>query len=503
MSWFAPRTNRTIWANATTGRGFTGNKIMNRSYVHPTFESRRSFLGRTTTGIGATALAGMLNPALLPAAQPENRATGVVNPLHHVAKAKRIIHLCMAGGSSHLETLDYKPKLAEMNGKPMPVSFTKGQPIAQLQGKKLTCLAPQHPFKKYGQSGQQICANFPYLGTVADELCIVNSLVTEQINHDPAHTFMNTGSKTPGRPSAGSWLLYGLGSEADDLPGYVVLTSIGRYGQSQPIAARQWHSGFLDSKFQGVQFRSAGDPVLYVSRPPGVNGGRQRDVIDAVNALNGIADKDLSDPEIATRITQYELAFRMQTSVPGLLDISTEPKSVLDLYGTKGGDGSYAANCLLARRLAERGVRFIQLYHRGWDHHGGVKKNAAGAAKEVDQATAALIMDLKQRGMLDDTLIIWGGEFGRTPMAQGNGRDHHIKGFSCFMAGGGIKGGITYGGTDELGYHAVEDVFHVHDLHATMLHLLGIDHERLAVNRQGLDFRLTGVAGNVVKKIIA
>jgi hypothetical protein len=314
---------------------------------------------------------------------------------------------------------------------------------------------------------------------------------------------MNTGTTISGRPALGSWLLYGLGSASASLPGFVVLTSLGRAGQAQPISARQWHSGFLPSRFQGVEFRTRGDPVLYVSSPRGVNADRQRDVVDAVQALNRLEGGVADDPEIGTRIAQYEMAFRMQTSVPGLMNLADEPKKILDLYGTRGGDGSFAANCLLARRLAERGVRFIQLYHRGWDHHGGIKNNIKVTAAEVDQGSAALIKDLKQRGLLDDTLVVWGGEFGRTPMAQGNGRDHHIKGFSMWLAGGGIQPGITHGATDELGYNAVEDVVEVHDLHATLLHLLGIDHKRLTWKFQGRDFRLTDVQGNVVHPILS
>ncbi len=326
---------------------------------------------------------------------------------------------------------------------------------------------------------------------------------TDAINHDPAHTFMNTGTLISGRPSMGSWVLYGLGSDSEDLPGFVVLTSLGRGGQAQPISARQWHSGFLPSRFQGVEFRSKGDAVLYLSNPKGVTRARQRDVIDAIHALNRLHQETVDDPEIATRIAQYEVAFKMQASVPGLLDLSNEPKHVLEMYGTQGADGSFAANCLLARRLAERGVRFIQLYHRDWDMHGALKRDMAIVSKEVDQGSAALVKDLKQRGMLRDTLVVWGGEFGRTPMAQGDGRDHHIMGFSMWLAGGGIRGGTTWGETDELGYNAVRDVVHVHDLHATLLHLLGIDHERLTYHYQGRDFRLTDVAGTVVQGILA
>jgi hypothetical protein len=313
---------------------------------------------------------------------------------------------------------------------------------------------------------------------------------------------MNTGTTISGRPAMGSWLVYGLGSASHNLPGFVVLTSNGKAGQAQPISARQWHSGFLPSRFQGVEFHSKGDPVLYVGSPHGVSAERQNDVVGAVNALNQLHSAAVDDPEIATRVAQYEMAFKMQASVPELMDISGELKHILDSYGTPGGDGSFASNCLLARRLAERGVRFIQLYHREWDHHGNIKNGMLVTAKAVDQASAALIADLKQRGMLDETLVIWGGEFGRTPMAQGDGRDHHIKGFSLWMAGGGIKGGISHGETDELGYNAVKDLVHVHDLHATILYLLGIDHERLTYRYQGRDFRLTDVAGQVVRPIL-
>ncbi len=468
-------------------------------------ETRRTFLGRATHSIGAIALASLMNPArLLSAAPPAALGSrGIVNPLHFAPKAKRIIHLYMAGGPSHLETFDPKPKLAEMHGKPMPDSYTKGQPIAQLQGKQLNCFAPQYPFRKYGESGQEICELFPHIGSVADDICILRSLHTEAINHDPAHTFMNTGTTISGRPAMGAWLLYGLGAESENLPGFVVLTSEGKFGQAQPIAARQWHSGFLPSKYQGVQFQSQGDPVLYVRNPDGVLPDQQRDIVEAVNTLNREHGETIEDPEIATRIAQYEMAFRMQTSVPELMDLADEPESVKAMYGTEGADGTFAANCLLARRLAERGVRFIQVYHRGWDHHDGIKKNIKGTASEVDQASAALIRDLKQRGMLEETLVLWGGEFGRTPMAQGNGRDHHIKGYSMWMAGGGIQGGVAYGATDELGYNAEENKVHMHDLHATMLHLLGVDHERLTYRFQGRDFRLTDVAGHVVSDILA
>jgi Protein of unknown function (DUF1501) len=466
--------------------------------------NRRTFLGGAA-GVGSLALTSLLDPQILRAEDvgKGDRWKGVVNPIHFAPKAKRLIYLYMAGGPTHLETLDYKPKLAAMHGQPMPGSYTQGMPIAQLQGQKLNCFAPQHPFQKYGKSGQEICSIFPEVGTIADEICIIRSMVTEAINHDPAHTYMNTGTTISGRPAMGSWINYGLGSDSQDLPGFVVLTSLGKFGQAQPIASRQWHSGFLPSRFQGVEFHSKGDPVLYVREPKGVDRARQRDVVEAVQRLNSLEDQQVADPEIATRIAAYETAFRMQASVPELMDVSNEPKHILDMYGTQGGDGSFAANCLLARRLAERGVRFIQLYHKDWDHHGNLKGDVAGTAREVDRGAAALIKDLKQRDMLKDTLVIWGGEFGRTPMAQGSGRDHHIKGFSIWMAGGGIKGGISHGKTDELGYASVEDIVHVNDLHATILRLFGIDHTRLTYKFQGRDFRLTDVAGHPVKAILA
>jgi hypothetical protein len=471
---------------------------------------RRTFLGRGMVGLGAFALNSMIDPRIVEAAQNATGPgapqpwRGAVNPLHHPAKAKRVIFLYQAGGPSHLETFDYKPKLAAMNGEPMPESFTKGQQLAQLQRQKLICFAPQYTFRKFGKSGQEMTEIFPNLGRVADDLCIVRSMYGEQINHDPAHQVMNNGSILPGRPSFGSWLLYGLGSESDNLPGFVVMVSTGRGGSMQPIAARQWAAGILPSKFQGVKISSFGDPVAYIDNPPGISPATQRDAIDAISALNDARYKTVRDPEILTRVSQYEMAFKMQTSVPELVDMSKEPQRVLDAYGAKPGDGSYASNCLLARRLAERGVRFIQLYHRDWDHHSGVKSGMALKAEEVDKPTAALINDLKERGMLDDTLVIFGGEFGRTPMSQtGDGRDHHIKAFSYAVAGGGIKPGITYGTTDELGYAAEENPVSIHDFHATMLHLLGVDHTRLAVQLQGLDVRLTGVTGTVVKDILA
>lgn len=466
--------------------------------------TRRAFLGRSGAGLGSLALGALFDPSSLRADTPANAPwAGVVRPLHLPARAKRVIQLYQAGGPSHLELFDNKPKLAAMHGEPMPESFTKGQPIAQLQNQKLKCFGPQHPFARYGQSGQEITTLLPEIGTIADDICIVRSMQTEQINHDPAHTFMNTGTQISGRPAAGSWIWYGIGAEATDLPGFVVLISQGRGGQMQPIAARQWNSGFLPSRFQGVQFRSKGDAVLYLRDPEGTTHDQQRDVIDAVNALTRSQPEWVDDPEVTARLSQYEMAFKMQTSVPALTDFSSEPAHVREMYGASSLDGSFAANCLLARRMAERGVRYIQLYHRDWDHHSRLKGDIVMKAREVDRASAALVKDLKQRGMLEETLVLWGGEFGRTPMAQGDGRDHHIKGFSMWMAGGGIKGGITHGATDDLGYFAVDDVMSVHDLHATLLHLMGVDHTKLTFKFLGRDFRLTDVHGSVVRKILA
>ncbi len=486
--------------------------------------ARRTFLGRTAAGMLGTAslatLAGLgeaadgaepgmgqkPDPARGSETAAEGRWRGVVQPLHVPPRAKRVIFLYMSGGPSQFETFDYKPELARRSGEPMPESITAGQPIAQLQGQALVCLGPIFKFRHCGASGQQISEVLPHTASIADEICIIRSMHTDQINHDPAHTVMNTGTAIPGRPSMGSWILYGLGSEADDLPGFVVLTSKGGRNP-QPISARQWHSGFLPSEFQGVELRTAGDPVHYVQSPPGVDRQRQEEVVQAVVRLNRMRGDDLP-PETAARIRQYELAFRMQTSVPGLIDLSDEPQHVFEMYGASGLDGSFAANCILARRLAERGVRFIQLYHRGWDHHNDLRSFMNICAGHCDRATAALVKDLRQRGMLDDTLVIWGGEFGRTPMAQTNkgeeaGRDHHMRAFSIWMAGGGIQGGISYGATDDLGYHVAENPVHVHDLHATMLYLLGIDHRRLTWHAQGREFRLTDVAGRVVREILA
>ncbi len=463
--------------------------------------NRRTFLARGGVGLGAAALAtlGQTNAFA-------SSAQGLPGLPHQIPKAKRVIFLCMAGGPSHLETFDYKADLAKMDGQPMPVSFTQGQPIAQLQGKELRCQGPMTKFRQHGNSGQWISDFLPWQGRIADDICVIRSMVTEQINHDPAHTFMNTGTGLSGRPSMGSWVNYGLGSESSDLPGFVVLTSVGGRNP-QPIASRQWSAGFLPSRFQGVEFNSSGVPVHYVRNPAGVSNSQQQQLVETIGRLNAHRNQQVKDPEIDTRIAAYEMAFQMQASVPELMDVSDEPREILDMYGAQPGDGSFGSNCLLARRLAERGVRFIHLYHRGWDHHGDLVKHMDTCCRLTDQPTWALITDLKQRGMLDDTLVIWGGEFGRTPMFQGkgatSGRDHHIKGFSMWMAGGGVQGGLSYGNTDELGYNAVENIVHVRDLHATMLHLLGIDHQRFSVPFQGLDMRLTGVEeSRVLKEIL-
>ena len=468
--------------------------------------NRRTFLKSTGVGLGAAALAGMLNQDGALGDDQTSLTQGLPNLPHFAPRAKRVIFLCMAGGPSHLETFDYKPKLAELDGQPMPASFTEGQPIAQLQGQALKCQGPMTKFQKYGECGREVSDFLPYQAKMVDDICVIRSMITEQINHDPAHTFMNTGTAISGRPSMGSWITYGLGSEAEDLPGFVVLSSVGGRNP-QPIASRQWSAGFLPSRYQGVEFNSTGDPVHYVANPRGVTNEQQRRLIESVKKLDAHRNQSVNDREVETRIAAYEMAFRMQMSVPDLVDFSDEPESVLKMYGAQPGDGSYASNCLMARRLAERGVRFIHLYHRGWDHHGDLVRYMNTCCGLTDQPTWALIQDLKQRDMLKDTLVIWGGEFGRTPMFQGKGgpgRDHHIKGFTMWMAGGGIKGGHLRGATDDLGYNAVEQVTHVRDLHATMLHLMGIDHRRSQVKHQGLDMRLTGVEeAHVMKDALA
>jgi hypothetical protein len=426
-------------------------------------------------------------------------ARGVLSTLPLPQRAKRIIWLTMAGGPSQFETFDPKPKLAEMDGQPMPESFTKGQQLAQLQGQPLVCQGPVFPFAKYGQNQTEISTLLPKIGSIIDEICLVRSMTTEAINHDPAHMFMNTGSQIAGHPSMGAWVTYGLGSEAEDLPGFVVLVSTGPGRSPQPIAARQWSSGFLPGRFQGVQLHGKGDPVLYLRNPDGVSRDQQAIDVETIRSLNQEFDSVVHDPEVATRIAQYEMAFRMQASVPDLVDLSGETSSTLKLYGCEPGDGSFASNCLLARRLAEKGTRFIQLYHRDWDHHSQLREELPLRCAEVDAACAALVRDLEQRGLFEDTLIVWSGEFGRTPMAQKNkgtiGRDHHNKSMSMWLAGAGIRRGLVYGATDELGYAAIENITGVHDLHATMLHQLGIQHDAFSFRFQGLDAKLTGVEG--------
>lgn len=429
------------------------------------------------------------------------------NYLLKKAKAKRVIFLTMSGGFSQFETFDHKPMLEKFNGKAMPESYTKGQQLAQLQGQKLLCYGPQFKFKKFGQSGQHISELMPHIGSVADDIAIVKSAYTDQINHDPAMAMMNAGTFLNGRPSMGAWINYAIGSESKSLPGFVVLESVkGR--NPQPLYARSWSNGFLDSVYQGVKFNSKGDTVHYVQNPAGLNRGSQGEVLNAVNQLNRLGKNFMDDPEIDTRISQYEMAYRMQQSIPELVDMSGESEETLKRYGCKPGDGSFASNCLLARKMAEKGVRFIQLYHRGWDHHNGIRKYMPICCEAVDQGTAALIKDLKDRDMLKDTLVVFAGEFGRTPMAQSNkgdaGRDHHMNSMSYFMAGGGIQGGVTVGETDELGYKPVEKPLHLRDMHATMLHCLGIDHNKLTVRFQGLDNRLTGVeASRPIKAILS
>lgn len=471
---------------------------------------RRTFLARSGLSLGGAALGSLLSrdPVAAAVSDTAARARGAIHPLHHPAKAKSVIFLCLAGGPSHLETFDFKPVLAELDGKDMPESVWVGQPIAQLQGnKKLSCLGPRTKFSHRGGAGTLVSDFFPLLGDLSHRYAVVRSMVTEQINHDPAHTFMNCGTAISGRPSMGAWVTYGLGSEADDLPGFVVMTSkMGR--GAQPIAARQWHSGFLPGQFQGVEFATGGVPVHYVASPPGVSVNHQRDLIDTVAALEHHRLAGLADPEVATRIAQYELAFRMQSSVPTLADLSGETAETLALYGAQPGKATVGTNCLMARRLVERGVRFVHLYHSDWDHHDRINGYMKEICPPTDRAAAALLTDLDRRGLLDETLVVIGGEFGRTPMAQGGGdgvgRDHHMKGFSMLLAGGGIKGGIVHGETDDFGYNAIKDVVHVRDLHATMLHLLGIDHTRFTVEFQGLDSKLTGVEpAKPVKALLA
>lgn len=473
--------------------------------------NRRDFFGRFGLGLGGAALASLLNrDARADVAKPENPFRGVLAAPHHAPRAKRIIYLFMSGGPSQLDLFDHKPLLNAMNGQDLPASVRMGQRLTGMSANQATLPLAGSAFKfaQYGKSGASVSDLLPWTAQVADELCFVKSLHTEAINHDPAITFFQTGSQLAGRPSMGAWLSYGLGSVNENLPAFVVLISRDRI--DQPLYARLWGNGFLPSIHQGVQFRSGKDPVLYLENPKGISSASRRKMLDRLAELHALQYEDLGDPEINARVAQYEMAFRMQTSVPEVMDVSQEPASVLDLYGPEARQpGTFAANCLLARRLAERDVRFIQLYHPGWDHHGNLPASIPRQAKDIDRASRALILDLKQRGMLDETLVVWGGEFGRTNYSQGKltatdyGRDHHPRCFTMWMCGGGVKPGITFGKTDEFGYNVVENPVHVHDLQATILHLLGIDHEKLTYQFQGRYYRLTDVHGHVVKSILS
>lgn len=469
------------------------------------FSSRRDFLARTGYGLGAAALSTLFGSK---ATAATDRAFPNFPP-----RAKRVIFLFQAGGPSHLDLLDYKPQIKDRFNQDIPPSVFGTQRITGMvaQQDRFPIAPTMYGFKQRGECGRWLSDLLPHTGKIADEICVLNAMHTEAINHDPAITFIQTGNQLPGRPSMGAWIDYGLGSLNQNLPAFVVLNSLPSNGQpDQGLLARLWGAGFLPSRYQGVQFRSAGDPVLHLSNPPGVTSEERRKVLDGLAELNKGLHERVGDPEIETRIAQYEMAFRMQSSVPELADTSKEPDHVYTLYGEDSRKpGTFAANCLLARRLAERDVRFIQLYHRGWDHHGGLTEKLPSLAKDIDQASAALVQDLKQRGMLDDTLVIWGGEFGRTPYAQGTlkpdsyGRDHHGRVFSMWMAGGGVKRGHIHGSSDDFGFNVAEGGVHIHDFQATILHLLGIDHEKLTYRFQGRQFRLTDVEGHVVKEIVA
>ena len=468
------------------------------------FTSRREMLARFGYGLGAAALETLLSASghAAPRAFP-----------NFAPRAKRVIFLFQAGGPSHLDLFDYKPEMKGRSDQDIPPSIFGGQRVTGMvaQQDRFPVVPTMYDFKQYGQSGLWLSELLPYTGKIADQICLLRAMNTEAINHDPAITFIQTGSQLPGRPCLGSWVDYGLGSENENLPAFVVLNSTPSNGMpDQGLLGRLWGAGFLPSKYQGVQFRSAGDPVLHLSNPPGLTREQRRSLLDGLASLNEHAHSAAGDPEIETRIAQYEMAFRMQASVPELVDTSREPEHVRALYGEDSRKpGTFAANCLLARRLAERNVRFIQLYHRGWDHHAGLTQKLPVLARDTDQPSAGLILDLKQRGMLDDTLVIWGGEFGRTPYAQGSpkpdsyGRDHHGRVFSLWMCGGGVKPGHVHGSSDDYGFNVVEGAVHIHDLQATILHLLGIDHEKLTYLFQGRQFRLTDVSGRVVREIVA
>lgn len=472
--------------------------------------TRRDLLSHMATGVGACALATLLRQEGL-AAKP-SEAGGLPGLPHFAPRAKRVIYLFQSGAPSQLDLFDHKPQLARLGGQELPDSIRQGQRLTGMTSRQASFpLAPsKFKFAQHGESGAWISELLPHTARVADELCFIKSLHTEAINHDPAITFFQTGNQLAGRPSIGAWLSYGLGSENRDLPAFVVLVSQGTgNGGDQPLYDRLWGSGFLPTRYQGVKFRSTGDPVLFLSNPAGVDAATRRRMLDDLARLNQLKLAEYGDPEIATRISQYELAFRMQTSVPELTEMADEDPATLAAYGPEvGRPGSYAHNCLLARRLAERGVRFIQLFHRGWDQHLALPKQLANQCRDTDQPTAALIADLKQRGLLDDTLVVWSGEFGRTVYCQGTltatdyGRDHHPRCFTGWLAGGGVQGGMTHGETDDFSYNITAGGVHVHDLHATILHLLGLDHARLTFRFQGRDYRLTDVAGKVVKEVL-
>ena len=479
--------------------------------------TRRHFLSSASLGIGSVALGSLLdprslfgNPAQGPA--PTGVPTGPVIPATHVVpRAKRVIYLFQSGGPSQLELFDYKPRLRSLNGEELPASIRMGQRLTGMTAhqKSFPMAGSQFAFARHGRDGTWVSELLPHTARIVDKLCIVKSMHTDAINHDPAVTFVQTGSQQGGRPSMGAWLSYGLGSENANLPGFIVLLSRAREGD-QPLYSWLWGSGFLPSQHQGVQFRGGKDPVLYLSDPGGIDRTSRRRMLDALRQLEQHQHARVLDPEIDARVAQYEMAYRMQTAVPEAMDLSTEPDSVFALYGDDARKpGTYAANCLLARRLAERNVRFIQLYHQGWDQHGDLPKDIRIMTESVDRASAALVVDLERRGLLEDTLVIWGGEFGRTNYSQGKlekdnyGRDHHPRCFTIWMAGGGVKAGFSYGETDELGYNVVRDPVHVHDFQATLLHLLGIDHERLVFKHQGRRYRLTDVSGHVVKDLLA
>jgi hypothetical protein len=470
---------------------------------------RRHFLKNASIGLGTAALASLLQTDRVMAAD----SPGVLTTTHFPARAKRVIYLFMSGGPSHIDLFDHKPGLRGHHGEELPASIRMGQRITGMTSGQTSfpCVAPMFKFHQRGSTGTWLSELLPHTGGIVDDIAIVKSLHTEAINHDPATTFIQTGSQQPGRPSLGAWLSYGLGTENENLPTFVVLISQGSGNKTdQPIFSRLWGSGFLPSRHQGVRFRSGADPVLYLSNPNGIDGNNRRSLLDGIRDLNLIAEESNVDPEIQTRIAQYEMAFRMQTSVPELTDLSQEPPHVLNSYGIRDSavDGGFARNCLLARRMVERGVRFVQLMHRGWDQHSDLPKQIRGQCQDVDQPSAALVMDLKQRGLLEDTLVIFGGEFGRTVYSQGTltndnyGRDHHGRCFSMWMAGGGFKPGISYGATDDYCYNIVQNPVHIHDLNATILKCLGIDHQRLTFRFQGRDFRLTDVHGNVVKDLL-